>query len=152
MKSIGQLDEEHPEIFGHCDHHLPDRCRLGMLPTAVLQSVELGDSVDEICDLLAELGNDLLQGHHRVLDRVVEQRRRQGGFVHAVVGQDQRHRHGVGYVGLAGLPRLTLVGPRRQRVCPVEEVGGNLWMACMEGSENLPVALVGVDDVEISRR
>ena len=76
---------------------------------AVLYLVELGDAVDQLGDLLAEIRGQLLLGVGGVLDGVVQQPGTQGLVVHAEFGQD----HGDG-----------------QRMCDVR-VAGDAFLAAM---------------------
>ena len=53
VQPVGELDHQHAWVARHRDDHLADR--LGLGGGAVLDLVELGDAVDEVRDLLAEL-------------------------------------------------------------------------------------------------
>ena len=84
--------------------------------------VQLGDAVDQVADLLAEVGGQRLQRVAGVLDGVVQQRGDQRGGVHAEVGQDVGDGQRVGDVRVAGAAQLVgvpllghLVGPLQQR-------------------------------------
>ena len=54
VQPIGDLDHQHPRIAGHRDDHLADGLALG--GGAQHDPVQLGDPVDEMADLVAELG------------------------------------------------------------------------------------------------
>ncbi|MCO5556192.1 hypothetical protein L7F22_009736 [Adiantum nelumboides] len=107
VQPVGQLDDQHPRVAGHRDDHLADR--LGLRGGAELDLVELGDAVDEVRDLVAEVGAQPVQGVVGVLDGVVQQRRDQRRGVHAQLGQDRGDGERVGDVGVAGLAALPLV-------------------------------------------
>ncbi len=53
VQPVGELDDQHARVAGHRDDHLADRLGLGRL--AELDLVELGDAVDQVRDLGAEL-------------------------------------------------------------------------------------------------
>jgi hypothetical protein len=76
---------------------------------AVGDPVQLGDAVDQAADLVTEVSSQCFEGVLGVLDRVVQQCRRQGRAGHAQLGQDRGHRQRVGDVGLAGTAQLLLV-------------------------------------------
>ena len=106
VQPVGQLDHQHPRVAGHRDDHLADG--LGLGGVAELDLVQLGHAVDQVRDLLAELGAQLVQRVVGVLDGVVQQRGDQRGGVHAQLGQDRRHGQRVGDVRVAGLALLAL--------------------------------------------
>jgi hypothetical protein len=54
VKPVGQLDQDHPDVGGHRDHHLS--VVLGLLLVAAVERDprQLGDAVDELGDVVAE--------------------------------------------------------------------------------------------------
>jgi hypothetical protein len=70
VQPVGELDHQHARVAGHRHDHLADRLGLGR--RAELDLVELGDPVDEMGDLGAEVGGDVVQGQPGVLDGVVQ--------------------------------------------------------------------------------
>ena len=107
VQPVGQLDDQHPGVAGHRDDHLADGLRLGRV--AELDLVQLGDAVDEVRHLVAELLAQPVQRVVGVLHRVVQQRRHQRGGVHAQLGEDRRDGQRVRDVGIAGLALLARV-------------------------------------------
>jgi hypothetical protein len=53
VQPVRKLDHQHPRVAGHRDDHLPDG--LGFCGGAELDLVQLGDTVDQVCDLIAEV-------------------------------------------------------------------------------------------------
>ena len=104
VQPVGDLDHQHPRIAGHRDDHLADGLALG--GGAEHHLVEFGDPVDEVADLLAEVGGQRLQRVTGVLDGVVQQRGDQRGGVHAELGEDVRDRQRMGDVRVAGAAEL----------------------------------------------
>ena len=71
VQPIGELDDQHTSVLGDRQHHLARRrCLLGFLGVEV-HSVELGDTIDDVCDVVAELLGDGFQIDRGVLDRIV---------------------------------------------------------------------------------
>jgi hypothetical protein len=119
VEAVRQLDQDHPDVAGHRDHHLA--VVLGLLLVTALEgdAGELGDAVHERGDVVAEALADVLERRARVLDRVVEQRRADRLRVQAHAGADLRHTDRVGdelLARLALLVRVTLAG-EPERVC-----------------------------------
>jgi len=111
VQPVRQLDHQDARVPRHGDHHLADGLRLG--GRAQLDLVQLGHTVDQVRDLLAEVGTQLLEQVAGVLDGVVQQRGHQRGGVHAQLGQDRGHGERVRDVGVAGLallPGVALLG------------------------------------------
>ena len=126
VQPVGQLDHQHPRIAGHRHDHLADRLGLGRL--AVLDLVQLGDALDQVRHLVAELGLQLLDAQPGVLHRVVQQRGDQRGGVHAEFGQDGGHRQRMGDVRVAGLAQLAPVPLLGQVVAALQQPDVHLRM------------------------
>ena len=124
VQPVGELDDQHARVAGHRDDHLADRLGLGR--RAELDLVELGDAVDEVRDLGAELRLDVGERQPGVLDGVVQQRRDQRGGVHAELGQDRRHRERVGDVRVAALAQLAAVALLGDVVAALQQPGVDL--------------------------
>ena len=71
-------------------------------------------------DFRAELGLDILERRERVLDRVVQERRRDGGAVKPHLGDDSGHLDRVREVRIAGRALLRAVGFFRERVGAID--------------------------------
>ncbi len=110
VEAVGQLDDDHPQVAGHGHQHLAHGGRLLGLLGLEVEPLDLGDAVDEVADLGAEVALDVGEGHARVLHRVVEQGGGDGDVVEAEAGHDAGHGQGVGDVGLARLAHLAGVG------------------------------------------
>ena len=119
VQPVGELDDEDADVAGHRDDHLAHGLGLGGL--AVGHLVELGDAVDEHRDLVAEVGAQLVEAVCRVLDRVVQQRRRERGRRHAELGEDRRHRERVRDVGVAALAHLAVVRALGDGIRPLDD-------------------------------
>ena len=136
VQPVGQLDDQHPRVAGHRDDHLADRLGLGRV--AQLDLVDLGDAVDEVGDLGAEVGGDRVQGDAGVLDRVVQQRGHQRRGVHAQAGQDRGDGQRVGDVGVAALALLRGVGGLGDVVGPLQQRQVGLGVALpVQGGQRL---------------
>ena len=92
-----------------------------MLAALELNPGQLGDALDELRDLVTELGADFVDVLVRVLDDVVEQRRRKRRLVELQAGEDLRRAPRVVDELLARLAHLTgvrvrgvLEGPRQE--------------------------------------
>ena len=109
MQPIGELDQDHADVLGHRDDQLAVVLGLGVLAALELDAGQLRDALDELRDLLAELGADVLDLDLGVLDGVVEQRRRERGLVEPEAGEDLRRAPRVIDELLAGAAQLPVV-------------------------------------------
>jgi hypothetical protein len=75
VETVGQLDQDHPDVGGHRHHHLAVVLGLALVAALERDLGQLGDAVDELGDLVAEPLPDLVEAGAGVLDRVVQQGR-----------------------------------------------------------------------------
>ena len=122
VEPVGQLDDEDPQVLGHGHQHLPQRGGLVALAGRELDAVQLGDAVDDLGHLGAEVRLDVGQGAVGVLDDVVQQGGGHAHVVEAEAGHDAGHAEGVLHERLARLAPLGAVGAGRPRVGPLDEV------------------------------
>src|SRR5262245_35856578 len=88
VETVGQLDQDYPDVGGHRHHHLAVVLCLSLVAALEGDAGQLGDAVDQLSDLVAEGLANLFQAGAGVLDRVVEERRAQCGGVQAESGAD----------------------------------------------------------------
>ena len=88
MQSVGQLDEDDPDVLGHRQQHLPDVLGLLLLVAVRRESRQFGHAVDEVGDFGTEALLDVGQAVLGVLGDVVEQRRLDGDRVDAQIRED----------------------------------------------------------------
>ena len=72
VETIGQFDDENPEVLGHRHQHLAHRRRLLSFLGVELNALELGDAIDDGRDFGTELSIDVGDGDLGVLDRIVK--------------------------------------------------------------------------------
>ncbi len=106
---VGQLDQQHANVAGDRQHQLAEIFRLLGAFGENFQLGQLGNAINQIGDLLAELLLHILIGDQRVLDRVVQQRGHDGGHVKLEVGENGRHFQRMSEIGIArGAELLTV--------------------------------------------
>ena len=92
VEPVGELDQDDADVLRHRDDHLPVVLRLGLLAALEGRPGQLGDALDELRDLGAELGAELVELDLGVLDDVVQERRRDRLLVEVELGADLRDR------------------------------------------------------------
>ncbi len=113
VQAVGQLDEDDAQVLRHRDDQLPVVLRLRMLAALELDARQLRHTLDELGDLFAELGAQLIDVGRGVLDDVMEERGRKRRLVELQAGEDLRGSPGVVdelLARLAHLPRVRLGG------------------------------------------
>jgi hypothetical protein len=118
VEAVGQLDDQDAEVLGHRHQHLAHGGGLLLLARVEPDALELGDAVDDLGDLEAELRLDLSRGDLGVLDRVVQEGGGDRGVVEADVRDDLGHGDRVVDVLLAAAAVLVAVGVRGDLVGP----------------------------------
>ncbi len=109
VQTVGQLDEHHADVIHHGQHHLAHVLGLGFFGGGEIDFADLGDAFDDVGNLLAEFGIDLVDGYGSVFDRVVQQAGGDGGGVEPHLGQQHGYFQRMHQVGLARLAGLTFV-------------------------------------------
>ncbi len=110
VQTVGELDQDHPDVLGHGQGHLLEVLGLSLCLALELHLSQLADPVNQIRDGLAELRGQCFLGDPGVLDHVVQHGGHQALMVQAHVGEDARYRERVGDVGFAAAPGLPVVG------------------------------------------
>jgi hypothetical protein len=101
VQPVGQLDEEHAHVLGDREQQLAQVLGLLGLLGDEVELLQLGQALDQPCRYRAEQLVDLLPRGAGVLDRVVQQRNRDGRLVHMHVGEDRRHFERMREIGIA---------------------------------------------------
>ena len=129
VQAVGELDQDHADVLRHRDDQLAVVLGLRVLAALELDARQLRDALDELRDLVAELGPDLVDLVVRVLDDVVEERRRERRLVELQAGEDLRGAPRVVDELLARLAHLAVVrvggvleGPRQELAVDVRLV------------------------------
>ena len=132
VQAVGELDQDHAHVLRHRDDHLAVVLGLRLLAALELDPRQLRDALDELRDLVAELGAHLLDVRVGVLDDVVQQRGGDRLLVEPQLGADLRGAPRMVDEVLAGAALLSLVrgrgeaeGPREQVAVDVRVVGGD---------------------------
>ena len=102
VQPVGELDQQHAHVVGDGEQELAQVLGLLGLARDEIELLQLGQALDQMADVGAEDLVDLGARGRRVLDRVVQQRRRDRGVVELEVGQDRRDLERVGKVRIAG--------------------------------------------------
>ena len=113
VQSVGQLDQNHPDVVDHGEHHLAQIFGLRFFSSGKIYFADLGDALDDVGNLLAELFANVDDGDGSIFDGIVKQPGGNGHRIHLHLSQNQRHFEGMDKVGLArsaGLAIMILQG------------------------------------------
>src|SRR6267143_1556076 len=102
MRTVRQLDQDDANVIDHGEHHLAQVLGLLLFLGGEVDLADLGDTFDDMRNLLAELLADVDDGDRSIFDRVVEQPSRYRNRIHLHLGEDQRDFQGMHEIGLAG--------------------------------------------------
>ena len=120
VEPVGQLDDQHPEVFGQGDQHLADAGRLLFLAGVEVEALQLGDAVHDEPDIGTEVPLEVVEGDGGVLHRVVQQGGGHRHVIQTLPGHDGGHRQRMVDVGLSGLAGLACMGGQRHLVGPLD--------------------------------
>ena len=121
VQPVRQFDQEDPHVVGDGEQQLAQVFRLGRLLRDQVELLELGQAVDQPADIRPEQLIDLGTGDRRVLDRVVQQGRGDGGIVELEVGENCRDFQRMGEIGVARGSLLRAMRLHRIDVGPIEQ-------------------------------
>ena len=131
VQPVGELDQQHAHVVGDGEQKLAQILGLLGLARDEIELLELGQAFDQMADVGAEHLVDLGAGGRRVLDRVVQQRRRDRRVVELQVGQDGRDFERMGEIRIARGALLLAVrlhgvdiGAVEQRLVGVRDCSG----------------------------
>ena len=68
MQAVGQLNEHDADVVHHGQHHLAHVLGLRLFARGKIDLADLGDALDDVRHLLAELFLDLFDGYRSVFD------------------------------------------------------------------------------------
>ena len=122
VQAVGELDQQHADVVGDRQQQLAQVLGLLGLARNQLQPLQLGQSLDQRADLVAEHLVDLGAGRLGVLDGVVQQRGDDGGVVELEAGEDRRDLERMREIGIAGGARLGAVRLHGVDIGAVEQV------------------------------
>jgi hypothetical protein len=114
MGAVGELDQDHAQVAHHREQHLAEVLRLRLLAILETDLVQLGNTVDDFCDIVAEARRDIRLGDRRVFDDIVQDGPDDGVRIQMQVGQDDRGGHRMRDVGFARNARLALMRGRAE--------------------------------------
>ncbi len=121
VQPVGELDEQHADVVAQRQQELAQIFRRSFVLGLGLDLAELGHSVDQPGDVLAEQFLDLLRGRERVLDGVVEDRGDDRLVVELEVGEDSGDFDRVAEIGVARRPHLRSMRFHREDVGAVDQ-------------------------------
>ena len=110
VQTIGQLDQNDPDIPGHGQHHLAQVFRLLFGLRFELDLGNLGDAIDQLGHFFAEFLGQLFLADAGIFDHIVQHGRHERGMVHVHVRENVGHGQRVGDVRVPGAPVLAFMG------------------------------------------
>ena len=128
VQAVGELDQQHAHVVGNGKQQLAQVLGLLGLLGDQIEPLQFGQAFDQKPDLVAEQPVDLGAGGVGVLDRVVQQRRRDGGVVELQPGEDGRYFERMGNIGVARGAFLLAMRPHGIDIGAIEQVliGGGI--------------------------
>jgi hypothetical protein len=109
VRPVRQLDQNDAHVTRHGEQHLAEGLGLIFFARVEPELVQLGETVDELCDRCTEAFYQLRLGHAAILDGVVQQSGHQGLRIELPFGALRRHCDRMRDVGLAAVAQLSQV-------------------------------------------
>ena len=112
VRAVGELHEDHAQVFRHREQHLAEALGLRLGRAVEAQVIDLADAVYEQRDVFAEAALDVAERARGVLEHVVQQRGFDRARVEVQPREDFRDGYRVSDVRVAAAPLLALVSLR----------------------------------------
>ncbi len=110
MQTIGQLDQQYAQITDHGQDHLAKTLGCGFLAGTELDLIQLGDTIHQKGDGGVEFVVQLRMADRGIFNGVVQDGGANTFMVQPQLGQQQRYRDRMLYVGFATFAELTFMG------------------------------------------
>ena len=121
VQTISELDQKNPDVIGDGEQKFPEVLGLFGFSGHQVELLQLGKTFHQVPDIRTEYLIDLGACGRRVLDRIVQQRRRDGGIVELQIGQNRCNFKRMREVWIAGGALLLAVGLHRIDVGAVKQ-------------------------------
>ena len=121
VEPVGELHQQHADIVAESEQELAKVLRGALILRLRLDLAELGNSVDQAGDVLAEQPLDLFRSRDRILDRVVKDGGRDRLVVELQVGEDSRDFDRVTEIRIPRRANLRPVSLHREDVGTVDQ-------------------------------
>lgn len=112
MRPVRQLHQQHPHIAGHGDQQFAEVFRLFGFPARQFQLVQLGDTIHQLGNFLAEKLGNLGIGRGSVFDCVMQERGDDCGVIQLQLCENCSHFKRMAEIGLAAGTFLRGMSPR----------------------------------------
>ena len=122
VQPVGELDQQHAHVVGDGKQKLAQIFGLLRLLGDEIELLQLGQALDQNADVMAKQAIDLGAGGVGILDRVVQERRRNGGVVELEIGEDGGDLKRVGEIWIAGVAFLRAMRPHGIDISAVEQI------------------------------
>ena len=122
VQPVGELDQDDADVRDHRQHHLADILGLLFFLGKIADVGDLGQAVDEMRDLVAEIGADSVEIDQRVLDDVVQQAGRDADLIEPHIGQDLGNLERMNQIRFAGSTLLAAVMKRGEKIRPPDQI------------------------------
>ena len=110
METVGNFNQNNPQVFGHRHCHFLKIFSLGFGSTAKSDFVELAHAIDKISNGIAKLALDGGLGNSGIFDNIVQHGSHQALMVHMHFTENPRHGERVSYIGIAATTNLPVMG------------------------------------------
>ena len=129
MKPVCQLNNNHADIFRHCEKHLSQiLCLHFQLISRIRQSSQFGYAIDKKRHFIAKFLADLIFRHNGILHDIVKDSCRNRLFIHLQICKNNRYPQRMNDVGFPRLSELSFMCILSYAICLFNHgnIGG--WM------------------------
>lgn len=109
MQAVSQFNQQHANVFRHCQQQLAKILRLFVVGRFLLNHCQLGQTVHQLRHLIAEQRADFFNRRIGVFHRIVQQPGDNRRGIKLKLGQNTGNFHRMRIIGVAGSPQLSPV-------------------------------------------
>ena len=157
VQAVGKFDQHDAHVVDHRQQHLAHVLGLLLFARDVADLRDLGEAIDQVGDLFAEVFADRFEIDERVFDDVVQQTGGDGDFVELHVGENVGDFERMDEIRFAGGALLSFVLARRKEIGAPQQIEVRLRVVAARPSrqclrcESSEFVKLSVVDSELNR-
>ena len=135
VQAVSQFDDDDAHVLGHGQKHFTHTVELLVFFRPIIETAQFRDAIDEEGHFFAEIFFNIIEGHDRIFNDIVQEGRRNGRRVDFHFRQDLGYGQRVENVRFPTDAELFLMGFTGNLIGSFYIVTAGLWLVAVNGIE-----------------